>query len=227
MFNKSKHEKNTFGIIGLGRFGMALALDLANTGEEIVVLDKSEEKVCTMREYTENAYVVPSLDKKTLSETGIHNCDVVVVCIGEQLDTSILTTLNLVSMGVKKVIAKANSIEHGEILQKLGAEIVFPEQDMALRLSSMLKSANVIDFVQLSEKINISKLNAPACIVGKTVIDVNFRGKFNLNIVAIENNGEVIEIVASDYTFKKDDILYLAGSRDGLSKLLDWFEKKN
>lgn len=227
MFNKSKHEKNTFGIIGLGRFGMALASDLANTGEEIVVLDKSEEKVRTMREYTENAYVVPSLDKKTLSETGIHNCDVVVVCIGEQLDTSILTTLNLVSMGVKKVIAKANSIEHGEILQKLGAEIVFPEQDMALRLSSMLKSANVIDFVQLSEKINISKLNAPACIVGKTVIDVNFRGKFNLNIVAIENNGEVIEIVASDYTFKKDDILYLAGSRDGLSKLLDWFEKKN
>ena len=130
-------------------------------------------------------------------------------------------------MGVKKVIAKANSIEHGEILQKLGAEIVFPEQDMALRLSSMLKSANVIDFVQLSEKINISKLNAPACIVGKTVIDVNFRSKFNLNIVAIENNGEVIEIVASDYTFKSDDILYLAGSRDGLSKLLDWFEKKN
>ena len=227
MFNKSKHEKNTFGIIGLGRFGMALALDLANTGEEIVVLDKSEEKVRTMREYTENAYVVPSLDKKTLSETGIHNCDVVVVCIGEQLDISILTTLNLVSMGVKKVIAKANSIEHGEILQKLGAEIVFPEQDMALRLSSMLKSANVIDFVQLSEKINISKLNAPACIVGKTVIDVNFRSKFNLNIVAIENNGEVIEIVASDYTFKSDDILYLAGGRDGLSKLLDWFEKNN
>ena len=227
MFNKTKHEKNTFGIIGLGRFGMSLALDLANTGEEIVVLDKCEEKVRAMREYTENAYVVQSLDKKTLSETGIHNCDIVVVCIGEQLDTSILTTHNLVSMGVKKVIAKANSIEHGEILQKLGAEIVFPEQDMALRLSSMLKSANVIDFVQLSEKINISKLNAPACIVGKTVIDVNFRGKFNLNIVAIENNGEVIEIVASDYTFKKDDILYLAGSRDGLSKLLDWFEKKN
>ena len=227
MFNKTKHEKNTFGIIGLGRFGMSLALDLANTGEEIVVLDKCEEKVRAMREYTENAYVVQSLDKKTLSETGIHNCDIVVVCIGEQLDTSILTTLNLVSMGVKKVIAKANSIEHGEILQKLGAEIVFPEQDMALRLSSMLKSANVIDFVQLSEKINISKLNAPACIVGKTVIDVNFRAKFNLNIVAIENNGEVIEIVASDYTFKNDDILYLAGSRDGLSKLLDWFEKKN
>ena len=81
MFNKSK-QKNTFGIIGLGRFGMALAYDLAKAGEDILVIDKDEDKVRTMREYTESAFIVHSLDKNTLTETGVHNCDVVVVCIG-------------------------------------------------------------------------------------------------------------------------------------------------
>ena len=226
MFNKSK-QKNTFGIIGLGRFGMALAYDLAKAGEDILVIDKDEDKVRTMREYTESAFIVHSLDKNTLTETGVHNCDVVVVCIGEQLDTSILTTLHLVSMGVKKVIAKATSPEHGEILQKLGAEIVYPEQDMALRLSGMLKSSSVMDLVQLGEKINVSKIKAPSFITGKSVIDVNFREKFSLNIIAIESNGDVTEIVRPDYTFKDNDILYLCGSADGLAQFINWIDKNS
>ncbi len=227
MFSKSKREKNTFGIIGLGRFGMALALELAQTGEEIVVLDKSEEKIRQMRDYTENAFVVHNLDKNTLMDAGIHNCDVVIVCIGEKLDTSILTTLNLTSIGVKRVIAKANGAEHGEILEKLGAEVVFPEHDMALRLASRLKTASMIDFIRLSEKINVTKLNLPASLIGSTVVEINFRGKFNLNIIAVENNGEVIEVIKPDYVFRKDDILYLSGSKNGLSHLADWIEKNN
>ena len=86
----------TYGIVGLGRFGSALAMDLASAGAEIVVMDKNEERVRTLREMTEHAYVVANLDKKTLIETGIQNCDVAIVCIAEHLDTSILTTLNLV-----------------------------------------------------------------------------------------------------------------------------------
>ena len=81
MFKKKSNEKNTYGIVGLGRFGHALALELAAAGAELVVLDKEEEKVRELREYTENAYVVHALDKKTLSETGVQNCDVAVVCI--------------------------------------------------------------------------------------------------------------------------------------------------
>ena len=110
MFKKKSNEKNTYGIVGLGRFGHALALELAAAGAELVVLDKEEEKVRELREYTENAYVVHALDKKTLSETGVQNCDVAVVCIGEQLDISILTTLNLVSLGIPTVISKASSM---------------------------------------------------------------------------------------------------------------------
>ena len=120
MFNKPKKEKNTYGIVGLGRFGYALAMELAASDADILVLDKDEEKVREMREYTESAYVMKTLDKKSLAETGIQNCDVAVVCIGEHMDTSILTTLNLVSLGIPVVIAKATSLEHGQILKSSG-----------------------------------------------------------------------------------------------------------
>ena len=106
MFHKRKKEKLSYGIVGLGRFGYALALDLAQSGADIMVIDRDEEKVRELREYTENALVVNTLDKKSLMETGIQNCDVGIVCIGEHMESSILTTLNLVSLGVPQVIAR-------------------------------------------------------------------------------------------------------------------------
>ena len=96
MFKKSKNNKMTYGIVGLGRFGTALALDLAESGSEIIAIDSNEEKVREIREVTENAFIVNNLEKKTLIETGIQNCDVAIVCIGEHMDSSILTTLNIV-----------------------------------------------------------------------------------------------------------------------------------
>ncbi|MDY5940873.1 MAG: TrkA family potassium uptake protein [Eubacteriales bacterium] len=222
--DKKKNEKNTYGIIGLGRFGYALATELAEAGAELLVLDQDEEKVRELREYTENAYVVRSLDKKTLSDTGIQNCDVAIVCIGEHMDTSILTTLNLVSLGIPKVIAKAKSAEHGEILAKLGAEVVYPERDMALRLAHRLEASRMLDFIQLSEKLNISKLVIPDKIIDQTVLTVNLRGLLGINIIAIESDGTLIESVGPGYVFKKGDILYVSGSKDGLNRLSEWAE---
>ncbi len=220
MFGKKpKKDKNTYGIVGLGRFGTALALSLAEAGADIMVLDKDEEKVRELREYTENAFVVHSMDKKSLLETGIRNCDIVIICIGEQLDISILTTLNLVSIGVPKVIAKAASSEHGEILEKLGAEVVYPERDIAVRLAHRLEASRMLDYIQLSEKLNISKLMAPNAIVGKTVVEANLRGRFGVNIIAIENGNTLIETVRPDHIFEEDDILYVSGSRNGLDLL--------
>ncbi len=219
---RSKKNKNTYGIVGLGRFGHALALELAQEGADIMVLDRDEEKVREFRDYTDSAFVVRNLDKKTLSESGIQNCDIAIVCIGERLDTSILTTLNLVSLGVPHVIAKASSIEHGEILEKLVAEVVYPERDIALRLAHRLEAFRVLDYIQLSEKLNISKLLAPACIVGKSVMEVNLRAKFGVNIIAIENGKTVIETVMPDYIFKGGDILFVSGNKQGLTRLSEW-----
>ena len=225
MFNRTKKEKDIFGIIGLGRFGYALAIELASAGADLLVIDRNEEKVRELREYTENAYVVNSLDKKSLSETGVQNCDAVVVCIGEHMDTSILTTLNLVSLGIPTVISKATSIEHGEILEKLGAEVVYPERDMAIRLAHRLEASRMLDFIQLSEKLNISKLIIPDRIVGKTVLSVNLRGEFGINIIAIENNGNLIETINPDYVFRKGDIMFISGSKNSLNRLSAWTEK--
>ena len=219
--NKKK-ERLIYGIIGMGRFGEALAKELYHSGADLIILDKEEEKVSAAREMTENAYIVKNLDKKTLLETGLDTCDVVVVCIGEQIDVSILTTLNLVSMGIPKVIAKATSVEHGDILMKLGADVVYPERDMAIRLAHRLETSRSLDFIQLSEKINISKFLIPEHAVGKSVIDVNLRSRFGLNIIAIENNGEVIEAVKPDYIFREGDILFLSGSKNGFRKLTEW-----
>lgn len=224
MFKKSMKNKTTYGIIGLGRFGMALALELAKADADLLVIDRDEEKVREMREYTENAFVVPTLDRKTLGETGIENCDVAVVCIGESMSTSILTTLHLVSMGISSVIAKATSAEHGEILEKLGAKVVHPEQDMAVRLANRLEASRMLDFIQLSEKLNISKLLASEKMAGKTVLEVDFRKKFGANIIAIERGGSLMETVLPGYQFQCGDILYVSGSKEGLNRLSQWAE---
>ncbi len=224
MFKKKKNDKNTYGIIGLGRFGYALAIELANAGADLIVMDRDEDMVRELREYTENAFVVNCLDKKSLSETGIQNCDVAVVCIGEQLDTSILTTLNLVSLGIPTVISKATSNEHGEILEKLGAQVVYPERDMAIRLANRLEASRMLDYIQLSEKLNISKLLVPEKMLGRTVLEVNLRKEFGVNIIAVENDGTLVEIVAPGYKFRSGDILFLSGSKEGLNRLSQWSE---
>lgn len=222
MFGKRKKNTTAYGIVGLGRFGEALARELAKSGAELLVIDRDEERVQEMRELTENALVVNTLDKKTLAETGIQNCDIAIVCIGEHMESSILTTLNLVSLGIPSVISKATSPEHGEILTRLGAEVVYPERDMAERLANRLVNNSVLDFIQLSEKINISKLITPEAFIGKTVQEVGLRSHFNLNIIAIQNGADVLEHVVPTYRFQPGDILIVSGNKEGIQRFSEW-----
>lgn len=224
MFGKPKVEKQSYGIVGLGRFGTALAKELGKAGADLLVIDHNEEKVRELREYTDNAIVVKSLDKKSLEETGIQNCDVAVVCIGEHMESSILTTLNLVDLGIPKVISKATSIEHGEILRRLGAEVVYPERDMAVRLAKRLEISRLLDFIQLSEKVNITKFLAPDKFVGKTVQEVNLRARFGMNIIAIVNGPDVIETVSPDYVFRAGDAMIVSGSQENVLRLSEYME---
>lgn len=224
MFGKPKVEKQSYGIVGLGRFGTALAKELGKAGADLLVIDHNEEKIRELREYTDNAIVVKSLDKKSLEETGIQNCDVAVVCIGEHMESSILTTLNLVDLGIPKVISKATSIEHGEILRRLGAEVVYPERDMAVRLAKRLEISRLLDFIQLSEKVNITKFLAPDKFVGKTVQEVNLRARFGMNIIAIVNGPDVIETVSPDYMFRAGDAVIVSGSQENVLRLSEYME---
>ncbi len=208
----------TYGIIGLGRFGTALAVSLAEAGCDILVLDKNEDKVRAIRAYTDDAYVTSSLSKETLTEAGIANCDVVVVCIGSQLDVSILTTLTVVSLGVKRVIAKATTKEQGEVLEKLGAEVIYPEHDMAIRLAKKLTSGSLLEYLSLRDEIEISEIKLTKKLIGKTLAEANLRSKFSLNIIALEHNNTTEITLSPDYIFCEDDVIVVIGHGEDIRR---------
>lgn len=213
-----KKEVASFGVIGLGRFGTALAKELAEAGKEVIVIDNNESKVKELRAYTEHAYMADELTREVLEEVGIGNCDTVVVCIGEKIDRSILVTLNVVNLGVSRVIAKAISLDHGAVLKKIGAEVVYPESDMALRLAKRLLWNNVIDYITLTNNIEISEVHVTEQIEGKSVIELDIRKEYGLNIIAIEHQGETDIEINPDYILKKDDVLLVIGLVDNINR---------
>ena len=214
---KRKSQENEFyGIIGLGRFGMSLGRKLSEYGAEVVVVDQDEAKVREMRQYTDNAFVTSDLSKEGLREMGFANCTCVVICIGDKMDTSILTALNAVSLGVPKVIAKAVSAEHGEVLEKIGAEVVYPERDMAVRLAKKLTTHSIMEYISLSNAIEITELSAGPDMVGKSVLELDIRRRFGLNIIAISHNRETMINIRPDYVFTEGDVLILIGKDEDI-----------
>lgn len=215
-----RRSKLTYGVIGLGRFGMALAVTLAESDNDVIVMDREESSIREMRNYTDYAFVTNDLSMEALREAGIHNCDVVIVCIGEKVDVSVLTTMSVIEMGVPRVIAKALSPEQGAVLKKLGAEVVYPERDMALRLGKRLLSSNFLDYVSLCNSVEIRQFQIPERLVGHSVEEIKIRQKYRLNIIAIESGDDTNIEVMPDYRFRKDDILVVIGQ----VKNIDTFE---
>ncbi|MEO2565783.1 TrkA family potassium uptake protein, partial [Clostridium tertium] len=202
-----------FGIIGIGRFGFALAKTLIEAGKEVIVLDNNENKIKQIRSLTENAFVVNNLDKETLEETGIQNCETVFVCIGEKIDVSILTTLNVINMGVKRVISKAITYEQGCVLKKIGAEIVYPENDMAIRIANRLLNEEALEFIELNNDIHIEELRVTSKIDGKSILKSKIRNDFNLNIIALERDEETIIEVDPNYILRENDLIVVIGKK--------------
>ena len=207
-----------FGIIGLGRFGFSLASTLAEAKREVLVLDSSENKIRSIRHLTDNALVVSDLSKDSLMQAGIQNCETVIICIGEKIDVSILTTLNVISMGVPRVIAKAISLEQGKILDKIGAEVIYPEHDMAIRLANRLMSSRVMDYITLNDDITITELRLTSKISGQTVLQASIRKKFKLNIIALEQDKKTITEITPELVLHENDIAVLVGKKEHIKK---------
>ena len=136
------------------------------------------------------------------------------------MDTSILTTLNLVSLGIPKVLAKATSIEHGIILEKLGAEVVYPERDMAIHGAVKYASNHVRDFIQLSDEYSIYETSVPPQWVGKSILDLEVRKKYHLNILAIKREEQIDPEVNPNYQFTGQEMVFLMGSRENMRPFL-------
>ena len=206
-----KNRGTAYGVIGLGRFGTALAIALAQAGKEVIAIDRSEEKIKNIRRYTDYAFVAENLSMETLKEIGIQNCDVAIICIGEKVDVSILTTMSAIELGVPHVIAKATSEEQGAVLKKIGAEVVYPERDMAIRLGKGLLYNSFLDSVALEGDVEVRRIQVTDRLIGLTVREADIRRKYNLNIVAIEHCHHTAVEFPSDYRFQKGDVVCVIG----------------
>ena len=208
---KKRETSATFGIIGLGRFGLALVECLSHAEKEVLAIDKDEARVKQARRFTDLAMVVESLDQDSLEEAGIQNCDTVVIRIGEQVDVSVLTTMTVLNLNVPHVIAKANSLMHGEVLKRLGAKVVYPEWDMAVRLGKGLIYDNFLDSVALEGNVEVRRIQVSDRLIGVSIREADMRRKYNLNIIAIEHCKRTDVDFPSDYRFQEGDVICVIG----------------
>lgn len=227
MAGKKKKNGTLYGIIGLGRFGFALARAIAEAGGEILVIDKDQAKITAAGEFTDNAYLVGELSRTNLEAVGIQNCDVVIVAIGDRLDTSLLTTMNVLKLGVKRVISKAQTEDHGSLLELMGAEVVYPEHDMAVRLAGKLLAPHILEYISLSNEIDIMEIKLTQKVANMSVIDLNIRGNFGLNIIAIKHDGEITTEIYPTTMFGIDDTITVIGNKNGIRRFEDYLEGEN
>lgn len=215
---RKQHFPTSFGVIGLGRFGTALVQTLAEAGKEVIAVDKDESKVKAVRKYTDFAFVIETLTEESLRETGIHNCQTVTICIGEQVDVSVLTTMMVIKMGIPHVISKANSQEHGEVLKHLGATVVYPESDMAVRIGKRMISGNLLDYISLDDQVEVRRIQVGGFLIGSTVQESDVRRKYGINVIAVERDHQTMVDFSPQFRFEAGDIVAVIGKVDKISR---------
>ena len=218
--------KRSFAVIGLGRFGSAMATTLAGLGHDVIGIDSDEDKIRALADLVSLAVELDATDEKALRASGIKDVDVAVVSIGERMESSLLVVTLLREIGIKNIVAKAVTSLHGRILEKLGVtRVVFPEREMAVRIAHSLVVPNVLDYIELSKDFSIVEVPAPAEFVGKTLRDIGLRARFGLTTIAIRHATRQGEAEASniapgpDDIIQAGDVLALLGSNERLGQL--------
>jgi trk/ktr system potassium uptake protein len=218
--------KRTFAVIGLGRFGSAIATTLTELGHEVIGIDSNEEHVARLSDYVAQAVQLDATDEKAIRASGIQDVDVAVISIGERIDSSLLVVMLVKELGIPTIIAKATTALHGRILERLGvSRVVFPERDMAIRVAHSLVVPNVLDYVELSRDFSIVEMPAPRPFVGRTLRELALRTNYGLTLIAIKRGaragGQEATVVSppAEERIETGDVLSLLGSNEQLSKL--------
>ncbi len=216
-----KKEKQ-YAVIGLGRFGSSVAITLYKLGYDVLAIDTDEERVQSFSNEVTHVVQADSTDEETLKALGIRNFDVVVVAIGDDMESNLLTTLLLKDLGVKYIVAKARNIQHGKMLEKIGADrVIYPERDMGQRVAHNLVSSNILDFIELSPNLSLVEFSAPKFLVDKTLAESDLRAIYSINVVAMKRGSEIIVPPRPNDKIEEGDILIVVGSNDGLRRLED------
>ncbi|MCA1056600.1 TrkA family potassium uptake protein [Rossellomorea aquimaris] len=215
--------KKEFVVIGLGRFGGSIVRSLTEQGMEVMAIDQDEDKVNEFSTIASHAVVADSTDESVLKSLGIRNFDHVIVAIGDDIQSSILTTLMLKEIGVKNITVKAQNDYHEKVLRKIGAnQVVHPERDMGRRIAHNIVSNNVLDYLELSDEHSIVEIVANELLAGNTLIDLDIRAKYGINIVAIKREKDIIVSPQADEQIRVGDILIVIGADTDINR----FEKK-
>lgn len=210
----------SFAVIGLGRFGSKLATSLYEMGGEVLAIDHNEDIINEIADKVTRAAYADSTSKSELVSLGVGDCDCVVIALGSNFSGSVLSTMLVKSLGVKNVICKAHDDVHKEILEKLGADkVIIPEREFAEKTARMLISPNFLEFIELSDEFGIIEITPPKGWVGKKISELNIRKKYNVNIVAIKDNGKTIVSVSPDYEIQKENKIAILGEYKSLEQI--------
>ncbi|MUK90223.1 potassium transporter Trk [Ornithinibacillus sp. L9] len=215
--------KREFAVIGLGRFGGSICRELSKEGMEVLAIDSDEDKVNEFKNIASHAVIADSTDEATLKDLGIKNIDHVIVAIGDNIQASILTTVILHDLGIKRITVKAQNDYHEKILNKIGADhVVHPERDMGKRIAHSIISNNILDYLELSDDHSIVEVKAGRKIIGKSLIELDIRARYGCNVVAIKQGKHINVSPAADEILREDDILIVIGADKDISR----FEKQ-
>jgi len=209
------------GIIGAGRFGMALAESLANAGAEVLLIDRNRPAMQNASEFA-TAVQGDATQPHVLEEAGFGECDVVIVAIGTNIEASMMATANCKELGVPNVVAKATSELHGKILRRIGADsVVYPDRDSAHRLARAIANHEVIDFLEVSEGYSIAEVDVPDGVRGKTLAEADLRNKTGVTVLCIRRSDpdpqkprKIVIPHANDVIETDDRLIVFGATRD-------------
>lgn len=212
----------TILVIGVGRFGKHLATRLVELGNEVMIVDKEEDRVNDLLPHVTRAQIGDCMDEKLLRSLGVGNFDLCFVCIGDNFQASLEITSLLKDMGANYVISKADRTIHEKFLLRNGAdEVIHPERDVALRSARKYSARNVFDFFELTEDFAIYEVETPESWVGKSIKQVNVRFRYNINIIAIKKNGKVVPVTSAEHVFTEHQHLIVGGDPKSCARMLD------
>lgn len=204
-------QSDSVVVIGLGRFGRALALELVDEHTEVLGIDEDPELVQQLSGTLTHVVRADSTKEDVLRQLAVHEFNRAVVAIGTDLEASILTASLLVSFGIEDVWAKAISEAHGRILTQIGVHhVVYPEHDMGQRVAHLVRG-RMLDYIEFEDDFAMVKTNPPTDIVGKRLADSAVRSRYGLTVVAIKRPGEGFTYATADTVVRADDTIIVAG----------------
>ena len=209
-------------VIGCGRFGASVATTMHLLGHQVMAIDKNEDIIQTLSDKVTHAAIVDVTDELALRSLGLSNFDVAIIAIGSDIRASIMATLIAKEMGVSEIICKAKDELQAKVLYKIGADrVVFPERDMGVRVAYNLLSNNILDHIELDPEYSIVEIVMPPKWIGKSLIELDLRGKYEITVLAIKNGKEITVTPPPDKELEGGGILVVIGRNSSIKNIMD------